>query len=41
MKREKVLYMASDGIRKSEYKWIDSKNMHAHLIEITDQRVQI
>lgn len=32
--------MVSDGIRKSEYEWIDSKNMHARFIKITNQIVQ-
>jgi hypothetical protein len=26
---------------KSEYEWMDSKNMHAHFIENTNQKVQI
>lgn len=36
---EKALYMASDGLGKSEYEMIDSKNMHPHFIKITSQRV--
>lgn len=35
------MYMASNVIRKSEYERIDSKNMHAHFIKITNQSVQI
>lgn len=35
------MYMESYGIRKSGYEWIDSKNMHACVIEITNQRVQV